>query len=152
MSENVSVTVPSVTISLTTKDSNEALDFYAKGFEAVELYRLPSPDGGIAHAEMAIKGTKIYISDEDDDFKAYAMPEGAMASCLFSVESGNCDEDYERAIAAGATSLSAPEDQFYGARTAIVLDPFGYRWCFVQVIEVISDEEVAKRAQELFGG
>ena len=31
-------------------------------------------------------------------------------------------------VAAGATGLRPPEDQFYGERAATLLDPFGHRW------------------------
>ena len=40
----------------------------------------------------------------------------------------DCDAVYQRAIAAGATSLWAPTDQAYGDRTAGLVDPFGYQW------------------------
>ncbi|MBK5295018.1 MAG: VOC family protein [Acidobacteriia bacterium] len=38
------------------------------------------------------------------------------------------DAMYERALAAGATSLWEPKDQPYGERTAGVRDPFGNQW------------------------
>ena len=78
------------------------------------------------------------------------MPEGEMASCLFSITTDTCDDDYERAVRAGAASLSEPADQFWGARTAIVKDPYGYRWSFGQMIEEVSPEELAKRAEKFF--
>jgi PhnB protein len=38
------------------------------------------------------------------------------------------DAVYNRALEAGATSLSVPVDQPYGYRNAGVEDPFGNRW------------------------
>jgi len=43
-----SKTEPTVSFSLTVKDSAKALKFYSEAFGAVELFRLPSPDGGVA--------------------------------------------------------------------------------------------------------
>ena len=40
----------------------------------------------------------------------------------------NADEWYERALKAGATSLSAPTDQPYGDRVGGVTDPSGNQW------------------------
>jgi PhnB protein len=40
----------------------------------------------------------------------------------------NVDAAYERAVKAGAKSLSAPADQPYGDRNAGVEDPFGNQW------------------------
>ena len=38
------------------------------------------------------------------------------------------DAWYERAVAAGATSMSEPANQPYGDRVAEVTDPFGNTW------------------------
>jgi PhnB protein len=38
------------------------------------------------------------------------------------------DAMYARALRAGATSISAPEDKPYGERGAGVRDPFGNSW------------------------
>ena len=142
---------PTVAFSLTVKNGNEALDFYIKAFGAKELYRMPEGDGGLAHAEFMIGNTLIYISDESPEWQAKAMPEGTMSSCLFSIKTESCDTSFKTAVDAGAKSLSEPVDQFYGVRSAMVLDPYGYRWCFSQFLEEVSPEEMAKRAKELFG-
>jgi PhnB protein len=143
-------TGPSVALSLTVKDTSAALEFYSKALGAKEVFRMPTPDGGIAHAEFTIGNTHIYISDEAPDWHAHAMPEGAMASCLFSIAIDDCDQSYNHALKAGAESLSPPRDQFWGVRSAVIKDPFGYRWSFGQRIEDVSPQELAKRAQEFF--
>jgi PhnB protein len=53
------------------------------------------------------------------------------------------DSAYEQALEAGAISLSTPEDKFWGARSALIKDPFGYRSCLTQKIEEVSPEEMA---------
>lgn len=57
-----------------------------------------------------------------------------------------------RAVEAGAVSLSEPQDYFWGLRSSIALDPFGYRWSLAQLIEEVSPGEVQRRAEELMGG
>ena len=109
-----------------------------------------APAGGLAHGEFAIGNTHIYISEEAEDWHALAMPEGALASCLFSIMTEDCDSSYKRAIEAGAESLNDPADQFWGTRSAMVKDPFGYRWSFTQRIEEVSPEELERRAKALF--
>ena len=141
---------PTVSFSLTVKDAAKALAFYAVSFGAVEVFRMPIPDGGVAHAEFMIGNTRIYISDESEEWHAFAMPEGTTASCLFSIMTEDCDRAYNQAVKAGAESLRVPENQFWGMRSAIVKDPFGYRWSFNQMVEEVPPEELAKRAQELF--
>lgn len=143
-------TEPTVSFSLTVKDAAQALEFYANAFGAKELFRMPAPDGTVAHAEFTIGNTRIYISGEAEEWHAYAMPENTMASCLFSIGTEDCDAAHERATQAGAESLSPPADQFWGARSSIIKDPYGYRWSFNQMTEELSHEEVLKRAEKLF--
>lgn len=141
---------PTVSLSLTVKKAADALAFYECAFGAKELYRLPTPDGGVAHAEFTIGNTRMYISDEAPDWHAVAMPAGASASCLFSIATDDCDASFQRALDAGAVPLSEPQDQFWGERSAMIQDPFGYRWSFGQQIEDVSPEEIMRRAHELY--
>ena len=139
-----------VSFSLTVKDASSALNFYSEAFGAAELYRIPTPEGGVAHAEFMIGNTRIYISDEAPEWHAFAIPEDSLASCLFSVMTEDCDRSYNRAIKAGAESLSEPINHFWGTRSALVKDPFGYRWSLNQKVEEVSPKELARRAQEYF--
>ena len=141
---------PTVMVSLTVKDAANALDFYTAGLGALELFRMPAPDGSVAHAEFMVGNTRLYISGEAEAWHAYAMPEGTMASCLFSIGTDDCGGAYQRALNAGATSLSEPQDQFWGTRSALIKDPYGYRWAFNQVIEEVPPEELEKRAKAFF--
>ena len=94
---------PSVSLSLTVKDSNAALDFYHRAFGAVELVRMPTPAGNIAHAEFKIGDTQICMSDEDPEWHAVAMPEGGRASCLFAI----AVEDWDRVFAVNVHGLAS---------------------------------------------
>ena len=143
-------TEPTVALSLTVKDTASALNFYSTALGAVEVFRMPAPDGGVAHAEFMVGNTRIYISDEAEEWHAFAMPEGTTASCLFSIMTEDCDSAFHRAIEAGAQSLSEPENKFWGTRSALIKDPFGYRWSFNQMVEELSPEEMAERAQAFF--
>lgn len=143
---------PTVSLSLTCKDAGAALDFYTRAFGAKELYRMPMPDGkGVAHAEFMIGNTLIYISDESPEWHAVAMPEGTRASCLFGIQTDSCDASFKQAVEAGGEPLNEPADQFWGMRSGMIRDPFGYRWSFAEFLEEVSPEEMARRAQELYG-
>jgi len=47
---------------------------------------------------------------------------------MFYLYVPECDAVYQRALAAGATSLFEPKDQAYGDRSGAVTDPFGNQW------------------------
>jgi PhnB protein len=78
------------------------------------------------------------------------MSKGVTASCLFIILVEDCDTAHKRAVASGAATLSAPADQFWGARTAVLRDPFGYRWCLSQRIEKHTPAEIKTRVRRLF--
>ena len=140
-----------ISISLTVKDTSNAKAFYEKAFDAKELYRIPLPTGGTAHDEFMIKDTRVFISDESEDWSAKAINDGEVAPCLFVLLTDSCDKSFQKALEAGAEKMLEPADYFFGVRVGVVKDPFGYRWSFREVLEEVSNEEIKKRAKELFG-
>ncbi|MCJ8325491.1 MAG: VOC family protein [Campylobacterales bacterium] len=128
---------PTVAVSLTVKNTANALEFYTRAFGAKELYRIPSPDGGIGHAEFMIGNTKIFISDESSEWHAFAMSKDSIASFLLSILTDSCDKSYHQVIEAGGKSLRKPQTDSWGIRTAVIKDPFGYRWSFREPVEKV---------------
>jgi PhnB protein len=59
------------------------------------------------------------------------------------------DTTYQHALDAGATSLEAVKDQFYGERAGGVIDPFGHRWFINTHIEDVSFEEMQRRCDAM---
>src|SRR5580704_13324617 len=54
----------SVTPYLIIKGAAGAIDFYKRAFGAVELMRMPNPDGKIGHAEIRIGDSAVMLADE----------------------------------------------------------------------------------------
>ena len=54
----------SVTPYLIINGAAEAIEFYKKAFGAIELFRMPQPDGRIGHAEIKIGDSPIMLADE----------------------------------------------------------------------------------------
>src|SRR5256885_10450314 len=57
----------SVTPYLIVRGASAAIEFYQKAFGAVELFRFPSPDGKIGHAEIKIGDSPIMFADDYPD-------------------------------------------------------------------------------------
>jgi hypothetical protein len=53
------------------------------------------------------------------------------------------------ALAAGATLVRPAEDQWWGVRSGAIRDPFGYQWSVRSIVELISIEEMQRRADAL---
>jgi len=65
--------------------------------------------------------------------------------CALQVYVPDVDAAYARALKTGASSLSAPTDQFYGDRAANVRDMCGNNWYIATQIEALSKEEIDKK-------
>ena len=57
------------------------------------------------------------------------------------------DAKYKKAVAAGATTVMEPTDQFYGDRTSGVKDPCGTMWYIATHKEDVAPQELRKRAE-----
>lgn len=118
----------SLTPYLYVPKAAEAIEFYKKAFGAEELFRLPMPDGGIAHCEIRIGNSIVMMADEMPDW-GNTSPKtlgGVASSLAFYCE--DCDAMFARAVKAGATVKRPLADQFYGDRSGTVADPFGHVW------------------------
>ena len=86
-----------------------------------------------------------------------ATPEGAVTtqptmstedpptSSLIHLYVPDCDAVYAQAIAAGATSVADPADQFYGDRLARITAPHGNQWSISAYIEDLTPDQIAER-------
>lgn len=123
---------PAATFAINAASATEALAFYARVFEATELYRLDQPNGDVVHAECVIGGTCFFISDEAAEWPALVMLSGMASARLFEFVTADCDRTFARAVEAGASVVVPPRTQIWGSRHAVIRDPFGYYWTLSQ--------------------
>jgi uncharacterized glyoxalase superfamily protein PhnB len=121
---------PWLTPYLTVRDARAALRFYeaAFGFEPHDLH---DEDGMLAHVEMRYRGQLIVMFAPEGAFGSVARtPKSAntVAPQSFYLYVDDVDAVHAQALAAGAKSICAPQDQFWGDRFAQVEDLDGYRW------------------------
>ena len=115
------------------------ISFLKAAFGAKEKHVSALGDGTIMNAVFWIGDSVIMLGE---------LPEGSpfgtrSATVYMYVE--DADSVYEKAIAAGATSLMEPADQFYGDRNAGVEDAWGNQWWIATHIEDVSVEEIKRR-------
>ena len=136
-----------VTPYLIVHDGGAAMAFYTRAFGAVETVRMAGPDGRIGHAEMRIGKAAFMLADEHPDFLALSPKtlKGTPVGLMVYVE--DVDAFVARAVEAGTTIERPLKDQFYGDRSATLLDPFGHKWTFATHLEDLSPEEMQRRAE-----
>ena len=135
--------VHTVTPYLVVEGVPKLIDFLKQAFGAEERFRMARPDGGVAHAEVKIGDSIVMIGE--------AMGEWKAKPCSLYLYVEAVDAVYQRAIQAGGTSVGEPKVQFYGDRTAGVLDPCGNHWGIATHVEDVAAEEIAKRFAAMAG-
>jgi len=129
----------------------EAIRFYKDVFGATERLALADPSGKIGHAELAIGQGHIMLCDEYPDYGALSPETIGGSPVVLHIYVPDVDETVAKAEAAGATILKPVEDQFYGDRGAKLKDPFGHIWWVATHIQDLSNDELRRRAKELYG-
>ena len=111
----------------------DAIDWYREVFGAIETTRFVGDDGRIGHAELLIGRAVLMLADEYPELDLVGPIARGGTSVSLHLEVA-VDDTYARAMAAGASSVRGPEDQFHGNRNATIIDPFGHRWMLSQPI------------------
>ena len=130
---------------LTIRGAAEAIDFYKRAFGAKELFRMPSPDGKIVHAEITIGDSHIMLADESDraETKAPQTLKGSTAGIFLYLK--DVDTAFKQAVKAGAKETMPVQNMFWGDRFGKLTDPFGHRWMLATHIEDVSPAEMEER-------
>ena len=89
----------------------ELPEFLATVFGAKEIERHEQGERQAAHVELTI-GDSVLVVEAGEQLPGHEITQ---ASVYVYVE--DVDDVYNRAIEAGAETISAPEDQFYGERS-----------------------------------
>lgn len=131
-----------VTPQSLTPNPTETINFIEAVFGGVVVEKYED-DGVIHHAEMTIGDSRLMLGAAIDDVPIYTLSSHTYVD--------DVDAAYQRAMEHGATSMREPEDQFYGDRTAVVIDSQGNNWSIATRLEELSQEELQRRFEELDG-
>lgn len=121
---------------ITVIDADKAVEFYHKAFKFEKLHLAPGDDGTTWHAELKYKDQLIMLGKQGaygctTQAPAASKVESPMNLYLYCED---VDQFHDAAVKAGAKSLGAPEDMFWGDRMCRLQDPDGYIWCFATTI------------------
>ncbi len=130
---------------LMVRDANAAISFYKSAFGATELFRLVEPSGRIGHAELQLGPAVLMVCDEFPEYGMVGPQDARFTGCTLHLHVDDADAMADRAVAAGATMLMPPTDQFYGERSCRLRDPFGHAWLLGHSIEKVDPQEMQRR-------
>lgn len=136
-----------VTPHLVCAGAASAIEFYKKAFGAVELHRMPGPDGTLMHAAIRIGDSVVMLVDENPlwGVKGPKTLGGSPVTIHLYVE--NADAVYDQAIVAGASGAMEVQEMFWGDRYGMVIDPFGHNWSIATHVRDVSPEEMLEASK-----
>jgi PhnB protein len=130
---------------LVIKGAAAAIDFYKKVFSATEVMRMPGPGGMVMHAEIKIGDSIIMLADEFPDM-GFRGPQSIGGSPVgINLYFPDVDARFAAAIKNGAIEKRPVQNQFYGDRSATIVDPFGHIWTISTHVEDVAPEEMNRR-------
>jgi uncharacterized glyoxalase superfamily protein PhnB len=103
----------SLTPHLICAGAADAIEFYKKAFNAVEMARLPGPDGKLMHAAVRIGDSTLMLVDEFPQWGSF-----------------------------GAKVTMPVAEMFWGDRYGQLEDPFGHRWSVATHVRDMSPDEM----------
>lgn len=128
----------SVTPWVISRNTSHLIDFIKQAFNGYDEFLVHNEDGSIGHAEIRIGDSKVMM------FDAKQLWPDTPGFLRLYVEDG--DAVFNRALEAGAVSVTKMTLLSFGERVGRVCDPLGNIWWIHQRVEEIDYEEMTTRA------
>lgn len=135
-----------VTATISVADISAALGYYQEAMEAevVETLSVPQTDK-MVHAVIKIAGTTVVLVLDEN-----ALPYAGPGHVTLHHYLDDVDAAFERVVAAGAVVSSSIVTNWWGDKTAVVVDPFGVRWSLAQRVEQLKAADRQARLDEFY--
>jgi PhnB protein len=131
-----------VTPHLVCDGAAEAIEFYKKAFNAVEMMRLPGPQGKLIHASIRIGDSVVMLADEFPEWGSFGPNSLKGSPVTIHLQVEDVDALFEQAVSAGAEVKMPVQDMFWGDRYGYLEDPFGHHWAIATHVRDVSPEEL----------
>jgi PhnB protein len=107
--------------------------------------RRPGPDGHTVHAALALGDARIILQAEFPQLASRAPQPDGTSPIVVLVYVEDVDRAVEEATALGGSVLLPAQNQFWGDRTARVMDLSGHVWTLASRIEDTTEDERRER-------
>jgi PhnB protein len=139
----------SLTPHLVCAGAADAIEFYKKAFDAIEVTRLPGPGGKLMHASVRIGDSQLMLVDESPEWGAFGPKSLKGSPVTIHLQVDNVDEVVEQAVAAGAKVTMPVADMFWGDRYGVLEDPFGHHWSVATHTRDLTPQEIQQAMKKM---
>jgi PhnB protein len=138
-------TSPRVIPMLVCRNPEAEIEFCERVLQAEVGIRRPGPDGKTIHAALELGEARIIIQAEFPQLASTAPELDGSSPVVIFVYVEDVDQAVEMTLAAGGSVLLPAQDQFWGDRSARVMDPSGHVWTIASRIEDTSEQQRTER-------
>ena len=142
-------TSPRVIPMLVCRDVEREVGFCQRVLAANVVVRRPGPDGRTVHAALALGDARIVLQAEFPPLASRAPQPDGTSPVVVLVYVEDVDRAVEEAVELGGIVLVAAENQFWGDRTARVMDPSGHVWTVASRIEDTTEDQRRDRWDDI---
>jgi len=143
--EAIPDTSPRVIPMLVCRDPEAEIGFCVRVLKAEVGVQRPGPDGHTIHAALILGEARIIIQAEFPQFASREPQKDGSSPVVIFVYVDNVDRAVEMTLAAGGSVLMQAQDQFWGDRSARIMDPAGHVWSIASRIEETSEDQRRER-------
>ena len=133
-----------ITPHLVCAGAAAAIEFYKEAFGAVEVDRLPGPDGKLMHAMLRIGDSALMLVDEFPEMQVRGAKALGGSAVTIHLAVADADALFRRAVAAGAEARMPVTEMFWGARYGLVQDPYGHLWSIATQVRNLTMPQIAE--------
>ena len=139
-----------ITPHIVVQGAEAAAGFYRDAFGALELVRIPTPDGRLMSVELQIGESRLHLADEFPEFEVLGPPSIGGTAVVLSLDVDDAQAVFAQALAAGAEIRQPLHEAFWGDLYGQLDDPFGHRWNVAQHLRDVPHEEIVAAAAQAF--
>lgn len=110
---------------LSVSNAVAAIEFYKNAFEAIETYRLETPDGLVV--KLSTNGAEFWVSGSNDEHATTNNIALHAENVRMILIADDPETVFKKAIHAGAAEVF-PVGEEYGWKLGRIIDPFGLHW------------------------
>ncbi|CAN7217144.1 VOC family protein [Pseudoduganella sp. LjRoot289] len=137
-----------ITPHLVCEGAADAIEFYKKAFNAVEMGRMPGPGGKVMHAQVKIGSSIVMLVDDFPEWGSIGPKALKGSPVVIHMYVEDVDAVYKQAVDAGGTPKMPPADMFWGDRYGMVTDPFGHLWSIATHKRDMTPEQMQQEMQK----
>ena len=132
---------------LRVENAADALRFFIKAFGATEDFRREA-DGRLLLAMVKIGDSRVMLFDRANTPDQVAGGDPRGNGLILKLYVADVDTVFDAAIAAGATEREPVADTYFGERSGMLTDPFGFTWQVTEFREELPHSVIEQRMHE----